>query len=392
MKSNKPYSRYAAATRLSHLGRHPKEQHGFVNTPVTRGSTVVFSTLDELENGHQQYRYGRTGNPTNHGVEELVTDLEGAEDTRLTPSGLAAISTALLSVTSAGDEVLVTDSVYGPTRRFCDGVLKRFGVSTKYFDPRVGSGITKLVSEKTKAVFVESPGSLTLEMQDLPAIVGALGGDIAVIVDNSWATPLYHRPLGLGADIVVHAGTKMFSGHSDVMIGTVSANAKYMPALADTYLRLGQCVSPDDAYLTARGMRTLAVRMQAHGAASTALAEWLERQAGVARVIHPALPGHPDHAIFKRDFSGSGSLFSIVLQQGPREALAAMVDDFDLFGMGYSWGGFESLALPSNPAAIRTALPWEEDGHLVRLHIGLEDIDDLKADLSAGLGRYMARL
>jgi cystathionine beta-lyase len=267
------------------------------------------------------------------------------------------------------------------------------GIAIRYYDPRAGEGISKLLSANTKAVFIETPGSLTFEIQDLPGIAaGVAGKDIIILADNSWATPLYYRPLELGADIVVHAGTKMFVGHSDVMIGTISANERVWPRIKQMHYRMGICASPDDAYLTARGLRTLAIRMKTQGEASTELAEWLETQPGVARVLHPALPSHPDHALYARDFSGSGSLFSFLLEPGPREALAAMVDGMDLFGMGYSWGGYESLILPADPTQIRTAVPWDETGHLVRIHVGLEALDDLKADLAAGLERYCAAI
>ncbi len=387
--SEKSHDAYGVETRLTHEGRWPEDQHGFVNTPVTRGSTVLFPTLADLQAGGQPYRYGRTGNPTTHGVETLVTDLEGAAGTVLAPSGLSAISTALFSCLQAGDELLMTDSVYQPTRKFCDGVLTRFGVTTRYYDPRIGAGIADLVTDRTRAIFTESPGSLTFEIQDLPAIAEAVKDrDITILADNSWATPLYYRPLELGADIVVHAGTKMFIGHSDAMFGTVSANEAAWPALVETHRLSGTCASPDDAWLAARGLRTLGIRMKEHQQRALLLAEWLEGQAGVARVLHPALPSHPDNAVFMRDFTGAGSLFAFILEPGPREALAAMVDDLELFGMGFSWGGYESLLLPTEPWRIRTAVPWEENGPVLRVHTGFEDAGDLMADLEAGLKRY----
>ena len=389
--TEKPATKRSLETVLTHTGRHPEADRGYVNTPVYRGSTILFPTLDALESTEPRFDYGRTGNPSSAAVEDCVTELEGAAGTVLAPSGLSAISLALLAVLSAGDEVLITDSAYQPTRRFADGMLPRMGVAVRYYDPRVGGSIVDLISDKTRAIFVESPGSLTFEIQDLRAIVAAAAPrDIAVIVDNSWATPLHHRPLELGADIVLHAGTKMFVGHSDVMFGTVSANDKWFKRLKDTHLRLGLCVSPDDCFLAARGLRTLAIRMKELSARSIEIASWLESQPGVRRVIHPALPSHPDHKLFARDFSGAGSTFAILLDPKPRAALAAMVDGFELFGMGWSWGGYESLCLPIHPEKTRTATRWSEAGPMLRLHIGLEGVGDLKSDLSAALARYLA--
>lgn len=376
-------------TILTHTGRHPEQQFGFVNTPVYRGSTILFPTLDALESTQPRYDYGRTGNPSASSVADLVTELEGGAGTVLAPSGLSAISTALLSVVAAGDHVLLTDSAYQPTRRLSNSVLTRMGVTPQYYDPRIGAGIESLLTGKTRAIFVESPGSLTYEVQDLRAIVAAARTrDAYVIVDNSWATPLYHRPLELGADLVLHAGTKMFVGHSDAMFGTVSANERTWKQLRDTAVALGICASPDDIFLAARGLRTLAVRMRQHAAHSLDLAAWLEQQPGVQTVYHPALPSHPDHAIFRRDFTGAGSVFAVLLEPAPRERLAAMLDGLELFGMGWSWGGYESLVLPIHPERVRTAVKWTADGNMLRIHVGLEGIEDLRADLAAGLARY----
>ena len=378
-------------TLLTHGGRDPASHFGFVNTPVFRGSTVLFPDLDAIENHTLPYGYGRTGNPSTASVEDVISQLEGAAGTRLAPSGLSAIATAILSVVGAGDDILVTDSAYEPTRKFSDGVLKRMGVTTRYYDPRIGAGIAELMAPNTKAVFTESPGSLTFEIQDLPAIAGAAhAAGAKVLIDNSWATPLYLRPLDLGADIVVHAGTKMFVGHSDAMSGTISANEATYPAVADTVRAMGVCAAPDDAYLIARGLRTLSVRMAEHQRRTLDIADWLQGQEGVRAVLHPALPDHPDHALFARDFTGAGSLFSFVLEPASRAAITALVDHMDLFGMGYSWGGYESLILSVTPSRVRTAVPWSEQGNVFRVHIGFEDVDDLKADLAAGISRYRA--
>lgn len=383
----------APETLLTHGGRDPAAQWGFVNTPVVRGSTVVFETLDALEDAGRRYRYGRQGTPTTQAVADIVTALEEAEGTVLTPSGLAAISMALLSCLKAGDEVLMSDSVYEPTRNLCTEVLAPLGVSARFYDPRMAGGVATEIGERTRVVYVESPGSLTFEVQDLPAIAAAAHArGCLVVADNTWATPLYHRPLALGADLVIHAGTKMFVGHSDAMLGTVSARGEAWAALREKHFRLGMAVGPDDAFLTARGLRTLAVRMEAHRARALALAEWLAGQAGVREVLHPALPDHPDQPVFARDFTGSGSLFGFVLDPAPRAAVAAMVDGMRLFAMGYSWGGYESLLLPVDPRGKRTAVPWTREGNLFRVHAGFEALDDLKADLAAGMARYRAAM
>lgn len=382
-----------AETVLTHLGRNPSEQYGFVNAPIVRGSTVVFETYAQLRANNKPFNYGRHGNPTNDSVHTVLTALEHADDTLLCPSGVSAISTALLAVAKAGDHILITDSAYEPTRQFADSILRANQIEVTYFDPRIGAGISSLLRENTTAILTESPGSLTFEIQDLPAIAKARGGrEIAIIADNSWATPLYYRPLDLGADIVVHAGTKMFVGHSDVMFGTISSNQKYAKKVRDVYRALGVCVSPEDSFLVARGLRTLAIRMKEHQARALKVAKWLENQTIVKKVFHPALEQHPDHAIWKRDFEGSGSLFAFTVEKGSEVAIAAMLDGMKLFAMGYSWGGFESLILPIKIAQQRSATQWSESGTLLRVHIGLEDVNELIDDLAAGLRRYQNAL
>ncbi|MBS7699497.1 MAG: cystathionine beta-lyase [Chelatococcus sp.] len=380
-------------TRMVVAGRHPDENFGFVNPPVVHGSTVLSPTMADLVGHTGRYSYGRRGSPTMGALEEALVALEGKESAGvvLCPSGLAAVSTALLSCLRAGDHLLMTDSVYGPTRNFCDGVLRRFGVETTYYDPLVGADIAKLLKSNTRAVFTESPGSQSFEMQDIPAIAAVAHAHGAIVLtDNTWATPLFYSAHENGADIAIQAATKYLGGHSDVMCGSISANAATWPALKRTWGDLGVTVAPDDVFLVLRGLRTLPLRMARHHQAGLEMAGWLAGHPEVQRVLHPALPTDPGHALFTRDYRGASGLFSIVLKPGPDEAVAALLDGLALFGMGYSWGGFESLAIPFDCAPLRTATRWAPGGPALRLHIGLEDVEDLKADLGAGLERFAA--
>jgi cystathionine beta-lyase len=376
------------ATRLAHAGREPARQHGFVNTPIYRGSTVLFPTLACLEANDQDFTYGRLGTPTVKALEEAIAELEGGHRTLLTPSGLSAIATTLMAFLAAGDKVLVSDSVYRPTRRFCDHVLKRLGVTTIYYDPLIGAGIEKLISKKTRVVFTESPGSQTFEVQDIPAIAKvAHDAGAIVILDNTWATPLYFKPFAHGADVSIQAATKYIVGHADAMLGAITATEEAARAVEKAHEDLGLCPGPEDVYLGLRGLRSLGVRLERHQKSGLELARWLAERPEVARVIHPALPSDPGHAIWARDFTGASGLFSIVLKPVAQERFAAMLDGLSLFGMGYSWGGFESLILPFDPTAYRTATKWHAEGPALRLHVGLEDVGDLKADLEAGFAR-----
>ncbi len=379
-------------TRLAHAGREPARQHGFVNTPIYRGSTVIFPTLASLEADDQDFSYGRLGTPTVRALEQAIAELEGGERTLLTPSGLSAIATALIAFVAASDEVLVSDSVYRPTRRFCDHVLKRLGVKTIYYDPLIGAVIETLITDKTKVVFTESPGSQTFEVQDIPAIAKAAHeAGAVVILDNTWATPLYFKPFAHGVDVSIQAATKYIVGHADAMLGAITATKRASAAVCKAHEDLGLCPGPEDVYLGLRGLRSLGVRLERHQRSGLEMARWMVARPEVARVIHPALPSDPGHALWSRDFTGASGLFSIVLKPVKRAQLAAMLDGLSLFGMGYSWGGFESLILPFDPKAYRTATEWQVEGPAVRLHVGLEDVEDLKADLDAGFARLAGR-
>jgi cystathionine beta-lyase len=347
---------------------------------------MLHRTMEALENRTQPYPYGRRKTPTIEALQNAICELEGGADTVLCPSGLQACTLALMTVASAGDHVLVTDSVYGPTRTFCDRTLARFGISTTYYDPLIGAGIERLFKPNTRAVFLESPGSLTFEVQDVPEIAAAAHATgVAVILDNTWATPLLFDALGNGADLAVIAATKYVVGHSDAMLGTVTATARYAKQLRETHGNLGLTVGPDDIYLGQRGLRTMAVRLKQHEANAMRIATWLQTRGEVARVLYPALAADPGHAIWRRDFKGASGLFGVELKPCSKTALAAMLDGLKLFGMGWSWGGYESLIAPAHPH--RTATKFESKGPLIRIHAGLEAADDLIADLDAGFER-----
>jgi cysteine-S-conjugate beta-lyase len=380
-------------TTLVTAGRDTKAQKGFVNPPVVHGSTVLYPTAEDLHAHRGEFQYGRRGTPTTKALQQALMALEGPQcaGVGLAPSGLAAISTTLLAVLKAGDHLLVCDNAYRPTRNFCNGFLARFGVETTYFDPLSGAGIAGLFKPNTKAVVVEAPGSQSFEMPDLPAIAAVAHGRGALVIDdNTWATPLYHRSLEQGVDISMQAATKYIGGHSDIMFGTISANARAWPQIAEGIQLLGVCAGPDDVFLALRGLRTLSVRLAQHHKSGLEMARWLATRPEVARVLHPALETDPGHAIWKRDFSGASGLFSIVLKPKPQKAVDALLDTVKLFGMGFSWGGFESLAIPFDCDSYRTATKWAPGGPTLRLHIGLENVEDLKADLELGFAAFNA--
>lgn len=386
------------ATQVVHGGRRKEWRGAVVNPPVWRASTILYDDVASMKaanktNADGAFFYGRRGTPTQWSLAEALTDLEpAAAGTMLFPSGVAAVTTALLSVLKPGDHLLMVDSAYEPTRLLCDGWLERWGVEVSYYDPMIGGAIAECIRPNTRVIFIESPGSLTFEVQDVPAIVAvAKARGIVTIADNTWATSLFFKPLSLGVDMAVNAITKYVVGHSDVMAGAVTANAAHYPALRLTSQRLGQCLSPDDAWLASRGLRTMAVRLKQHQDSALQIALWLQDQPEVQTVLHPALPTCPGHEVWKRDFAGASGLFSFVLKRDDAEARAALLNSLTLFGLGYSWGGFESLAIPVDPENIRTVTNWQWIGSTVRLQIGLEDPQDLIADLRNGLDQFSAK-
>jgi cystathionine beta-lyase len=380
-------------TKVTTGGRNPHGHHGYVNTPVYHASTLLYRTAEDFLGRKGPYSYGRRGTPTSEALEKAIQEIEGpaCAGVALLPSGLAAISTALLSVLKSGDHVLVSDSAYGPTRKFCDTVLNRYGVTTSYYDPLVGADIAALMQPNTRAVFTEAPGSLTFEMQDIPAIAAvAHKNNALVLMDNTWAGPLYFRALEKGVDLSIQSGTKYIGGHSDLMLGTVSATKETAQRLKDTAYTMGLCVGPDDMNLGLRGLRTLAVRLRHHQQSGLTVARWFAQRPEVLKVLHPALPGAPGHDIWKRDFTGACGLFSIILKPVPEKAVLAFLNALSLYGMGASWGGFESLAIPFDVTPYRTATKWAPGGPAIRFHIGLEDVNDLIADLERGFAALAA--
>ncbi len=386
-------------TRIVHAGRHPEDQHGAVNPPVYHASTILSPNMADW---HEKARlraqdvigtfYGRQGTPTTHALEEAIAELEGGYRTLVYPSGLAACTGALMAFLRAGDHVLLADCVYSPTRHFADSFLTRFGVEVEYFDPAIGAGIDALLRPRTRVVFLESPGSHTFEVQDVPAIAAvAHRHDAIVIIDNTWATPLYFKAIAHGADVSVHAATKYIVGHSDAMLGLVTVNQDAWRALRDTHRQIGFSAGPDDVYFAHRGLRTMAVRLRQHWQSGLAIARWFLAQPEVAGVIHPALPGDPGHALWQRDFLGASGLFGVKLAAGvPIAAMESMIDALKLFGLGTSWGGFESLVLPTELARSRTATEWAPPGPVFRVHAGLEAVEDLIADLERGFAALRA--
>ncbi len=371
-------------TKLTVAGRpHQRPSHP-VNTPVERASTYLFPTYDDYLEGAKSICYGRLGTPTHRAFEEAVTALEGGFETRLAPSGLQACTAALLAFVEAGDHVLMTDAAYDPTRKFCERFLKRFGVETTFYNPVAGEEeIAALMRPNTKVVFAESPGSLTFEVQDLPALARAAhAGGAKLVVDNTWAAGYFCKPIALGADVSLQAATKYLVGHADCLVGTLtSADEQTAQKIYYALLQLGSNVSADDAYLALRGMRTLSTRLERHQENAEDLVKWLKKRDEVARILHPAQKSCPGHAVWKRDFTGASGLFGVVLKPAPLKAVKVFFNAFKLFGIGFSWGGYESLVLPVKPEAYRTATDWKEEGPVLRIHAGLEDIEDLKTDL-----------
>jgi len=378
-------------TLLAHLGRDAARFDGAVNTPVVRASTILAPTVAEFEGRHPRRFsgpfYGRFGTATSKAFEDAVASLEGGHRGIALPSGLAAITTSLMGFLKSGDHLLMVDTAYGPTRKFCDDTLPRHGVSVTYYDPQIGAAIEALMRAETRVIFCETPGSLTFEMQDVPAIAEVAHRRGAVVLaDNTWGTPYCFPAFARGVDVSIHAATKYISGHSDVMLGVVVANEATWPQVRESVAAYGFTVSPDDCFLGLRGLRTLGVRLARHQANALKVAQWLQMRPEVARVAYPALPDDPGHALWKRDFTGANGLFGVEFTPVPQTAADAFIDGLELFGIGASWGGYESLAVPIHVEKLRTATTPSNKGPMVRLHVGLEDPGELIADLERGLG------
>ncbi|QSX31454.1 cystathionine beta-lyase [Shewanella cyperi] len=392
--SDKPMK---TATKIVSLGRDKKYSMGVINPPVFRASTIVFDSMEQMRHAARHKHngemfYGRRGTPTHFSFQAAIAELEGGVGTALYPSGAAAISAALLSFLKAGDHLLMVDSVYEPTRDLCDKVLKGYGIETSYYDPLIGAGIAELIRPNTKVLFLESPGSITMEVQDVPTLARiAHEHGLTVMLDNTWASPINCRPFEMGVDISIQAATKYIVGHSDVMMGTATANAGHWDQLREHSYLLGQTTSPDDVYLAARGLRTLGIRLAQQDKNARTIADWLLTRPELDHLRHPAYPSCPGHEFFERDFSGGNGLFSFVLKDGSNAALEAFVEGMEHFKMGFSWGGYESLILAiTGIDRIRSATRWDSSKPLIRLHIGLEDPEDLIADLTAAFERYNA--
>jgi cystathionine beta-lyase len=381
-------------TLLAHLGRAPHTSFGAVNPPVYHASTILFDSLEAYETKDRTQKsgtpsYGRLGTPTSFALEDAVAELEGGYRSFLLCSGLAALNVAILSLVGNGGHALICDAVYAPTRKFCNGLLTRLGIEVEYYDPLIGAGISELFKPNTQVVHLESPGSITFDMQDVPAIAAAAKpAGIPTVMDNTWGSFLNFKPLEHGIDVSVQAGTKYLVGHSDAMFGVITCTEEIEAELRLTVWQLGQCAGPDDVYLALRGLRTMAVRLPRHQETALALCRWLAGRPEVDRILYPALPGDPGHEIWRRDFTGASGLFGFVLSRPYSDAaLGAMLDGLELFGMGSSWGGFESLMIRTHPERSRTTTSWAAPGPSLRIHAGLEDPDDLIADLAAGFER-----
>jgi cysteine-S-conjugate beta-lyase len=382
--------KHGEETQIVHAGYDPADYHGVVTPPVVRASTILYPSLAAYEDPAHKYRYGRHATPFTDTFTNAMAELERGYAAIAASSGLAAITTSLLAFTKSGDHVLVSDSIYAPTRIFCDSVLARMGVEVEYYDPLIGAAIAGKFKNNTGVIYMESPGSGTFEVQDVPAIAkAARARGIITLADNSWASGLLFRPLEHGVDVSILSCTKYIGGHSDIMLGAaVARTAEIFKILSKGARDLGACAGTEEIALALRGLRTLPVRMKEAGARSLKIARWLERQKGVARVYHPALPSDPNHKLWKRDFKGCNGLLSVLLEPAPKKAARAFVDGLELFPIGSSWGGYESLLQPQYLKSCRTAVPWTKEGFLVRLQVGLEDPDDLIADLEQALAKF----